>query len=388
LNYRIYIFKRKLENCFIFPFIALGRVYAKLNPLKNNYTHFFFFPFYHTGGAEQVHAAIAENIGNKNCIIFFTKKSINQRYLQHFQNSGCSIKNISVFTDNKWLYPLNFIYRGIVSGYINCLQQAVVLNGQCNFGYKISPWLNPCIKQVELIHSFNSFSWIRIPFLPFIHQTIMISSERIKEHQIQYKKIGIPDSYHLLITHIPNAIKLPAITPINTTNNLRVLFVGRGGTEKRPELFIAIAKQLEAYTFTLVGNMPPTLLENLPSNIITTGNVNDFAVLEDIYRNNDVLIIPSSTEGFPLVFMEAMARGCAVVATPVGDIPLHLFSNYNGLLLSSINPEIVVKETCNWLSALNTETLIKLKTQAQSYAHTNFGQEKFIEAYKTILQLT
>jgi hypothetical protein len=42
-----------------------------ISPLKKEYRVFFFFPFYHTGGAEKVHAQIANATGGNDCIIFF-----------------------------------------------------------------------------------------------------------------------------------------------------------------------------------------------------------------------------------------------------------------------------------------------------------------------------
>lgn len=42
---------------------------------------------------------------------------------------------------------------------------------------------------------------------------------------------------------------------------------------------------------------------------------------EDLLNNADVLILPSYHEGLPLVILEALAAGCAIVATKVGAIP-------------------------------------------------------------------
>jgi hypothetical protein len=221
-----------VENIFIYPFILIGRLLAKLDPLAKEYDIYFFFPFYHTGGAEKVHAQIAKAAGNKNCIIFFTRTSVNKAFLKEFQNSGCDIKDISPIIDKTWLYFLKFIWRGKITSYINNQKKkSIVFNGQSNFGYKISPWIKTDIKQVELIHSFNTFSWIRIPFLPFITQTIMISKLRIEEHLQQYKKLDVPEEFAKRIQFIQNAIELPS-KPCNKNfnANLNVLFVGRGTT--------------------------------------------------------------------------------------------------------------------------------------------------------------
>ena len=187
--YRLLLIKRMIEDVFIFPFILAGRLAAMISPLKKEYRVFFFFPFYHTGGAEKVHAQIANATGGNDCIVFFTKRSADNRFLTEFKKSGCDIKDISKFTDNKWLYVLNLFYRGMITGYINRQQQKpIIFNGQCNFGYKISPWIKKNILQIELIHSFNTFSLIRIPFLTFITKTVMISRKRIEDHKEQYKR--------------------------------------------------------------------------------------------------------------------------------------------------------------------------------------------------------
>ncbi|QYS91352.1 hypothetical protein JJC04_00315 [Flavobacterium covae] len=46
----------------------------------------FFFPYYHTGGAEKVHAAILEAIHPKKCVVFFTKASATSNMLPFLPN--------------------------------------------------------------------------------------------------------------------------------------------------------------------------------------------------------------------------------------------------------------------------------------------------------------
>ena len=56
-----------------------------------------------------------------------------------------------------------------------------------------------------------------------------------------------------------------------------------------------------------------------------TGAIAASEVLE-LMRMTPVFVLPSYTEGFPMVILEAMAMGCAVVATAVGAIPEMLAS--------------------------------------------------------------
>ncbi len=54
-----------------------------------------------------------------------------------------------------------------------------------------------------------------------------------------------------------------------------------------------------------------------------------------------------------MVIEEGMARGCVILATPVGDIPLHVQHNTNGFLFSTIKDEaVIVQEGVDYLSTI------------------------------------
>ena len=387
------IIKRFTEDIFISPFILLGRIIAALKPLKKEYRIFYFFPFYHTGGAEKIHAQVAKATGGSDSIIFFTKKSVDERFLQEFKESGCEIRDISKFTDNKWLYFLNLIYRGIISGYINRQQQTIVFNGQCNFGYKISPWIKRTVPRLELLHSLNTFSYIRIPFLPFISKTVMISKKRIEDHKELYKKYNIPVSFIDRINFIPNAISLPAVGPGKNKNRFTVLYTGRGTAEKRVGLIIKIAeavrKENKEIQFEIAGDVSSAATISDHPYIKFYGALSDEQQLNSIYSTAHIFLLTSSAEGFPLALMEAMANGCAILTTPVGDIPYHVRNEENGFLFSSVEDEAaIINEALKkilWLHD-NYESFLKISANNISYASHNFGIDRFNNDYRQLIK--
>jgi L-malate glycosyltransferase len=117
--YSLFLLKRWIEDVLMYPLILIGRLIALAKPFNKEFDVFFFFPFYSIGGAEKVHAQIAQAVGNDRCIIFFTRRSKNNLFYEEFRKSGCLLVDISKHTDNKWLYFFNIIYRGIISGHIN-----------------------------------------------------------------------------------------------------------------------------------------------------------------------------------------------------------------------------------------------------------------------------
>ena len=396
MTYSLLLVKRLVEHIFIYPFILVGRLIALANPLKKEYRVFFFFPFYHTGGAEKVHAQIAEATGGSDCIIYFTRTSFNDRFFEEFKNSRCQIKDISKFTDNKWLFPLNLIYRGVISGYINHQSRiAIVFNGQSNFGYKISPWINKKAVQVELIHALNTFSLIRIPYLEFYKKKITVSQEIIDKHAQLYKRYNVPENVFEHFTWIRSRIDLPEkkIAKDYFSQPLQLLFVGRNSVEKRPAIIAQIAKNINVAGINAVvefaGDVSSSIPEELFSYCKFLGDINDKEKLNEHYSKAHILLIPSTTESGPLVLMEAMASGAAIISTDVGYVPTFVKDGIAGFIVRNSLPETkIIDEMTQKVIQLNNDRnlLKKMGERNIEIAFENFDINLFHKEYQQLFE--
>jgi glycosyltransferase involved in cell wall biosynthesis len=63
--------------------------------------------------------------------------------------------------------------------------------------------------------------------------------------------------------------------------------------------------------------------------------------MQKIYRQADVFILPSTSEGMPKVLIEALANGLVVIASHVGGIPTLIQNGVNGLLIASRSPSSI-----------------------------------------------
>lgn len=78
---------------------------------------------------------------------------------------------------------------------------------------------------------------------------------------------------------------------------------------------------------------------------------------ENVFRYmmaSDIFILPSISEGFPMVLLEAMSCGLPIIASNVGGISEIIQDNRNGFLVQTGNPEDIAKKV---LILLKDETM-------------------------------
>jgi glycosyltransferase involved in cell wall biosynthesis len=137
----------------------------------------------------------------------------------------------------------------------------------------------------------------------------------------------IPGAFKQLpVTEIPCAVSAGFLsgTIPHREPPVKLLFVGRCDKLKGMDVLIKALKEPalrdQPLALNVVGDWPTQMFEDLPQ-VKLLGSINDPVVLQQVYLSHQVLVLPSYTEGFPIVILEAMASGCSIVSTDVGCIP-------------------------------------------------------------------
>ncbi len=100
----------------------------------------------------------------------------------------------------------------------------------------------------------------------------------------------------------------------------------------------------------------------------------------DLLKLFDIFVLPSIDEGTPMALLEAMASGCAVVATKVGEIPNIIADNIDGILVEKGN----VNALSNKLIKLTSTNMLfhDVAEKAKHKIKEKFSSDKMVHYYK------
>jgi glycosyltransferase involved in cell wall biosynthesis len=168
--------------------------------------------------------------------------------------------------------------------------------------------------------------WERLAVRSWIDQVVSVSRFTAERMKAAY---GLPDSFFRLL---PNAVDLPLSPPPRQSghrNGLRLLTVTRlhlqdryKGCDKVIRALPRILAEVPNARYDLVGEGPlRPELERLAVEIGVRDSIRFHGYVDDqalarIYKEAHLLVMPSTGEGFGIVFLEAWKHGLPVV---VGD---------------------------------------------------------------------
>ena len=136
----------------------------------------------------------------------------------------------------------------------------------------------------------------------------------------------------------------------NTTSpkfeTIKLLYVGRLKIEKGIFSLLNLVKKLpEKITLTIVGESHEAEEKIFQENVNIFPIENDENELIKHYDNHDIFILPSCTEGHPMVLLESLARKRPVI---IFDDIEHVIENKKGIFISKRNQSSLI-ETIDYI---------------------------------------
>ncbi len=166
-------------------------------------------------------------------------------------------------------------------------------------------------------------------------------------------KNNLPQTANKII-EVPAAIEPAWVYENNIAINkpLRFAFLGRYEIRKGVKELSAVLKNLIGkydFEFNFIGPIPNEFKINSPQ-IKYHGSISDANKIKSILQGTDVFVLPSHSEGMPNVILEAMASGCAILATDVGAVNV-MVGDDNGWLIPPINENAIEQKVTEILKS-------------------------------------
>jgi len=369
---------------------------------------FFFFPLASIGGTERVHLDVLNALSDYDKEIYIRYRRNPWKGMAYRKSREANVEGIQLLPEFKKHGTVHIVSRFLeaprcgrligawftkrLTKKINACENPIVVFWHRESIAFLWEHLAPHVKIIDIIHNnsnndspdatYLTMDWAsRLNARVLVHQGLMKFIAPLYEKELQLNDLTSR------LTVIPHGVPIPDSMPNKTSDGFHVLFVGRNAQEKRFPLFLEIAKRLATNTtihFHVVG-IEPSNDSMEQENIQWHGVISDKKSLEALYRYCHVLILTSSSEGFPMVIAEAMASGCVPIVTSVGAIP-NLLQHGKEVFLTS--PDHCVNESVDIINALinDPERFNEQAKKAYIYACKHFDLTRFTLDWRTFIQ--
>lgn len=269
------------------------------------------------------------------------------------------------------LNPFNFSDI-LIACVLKAMQKKILFTMHANIHFKIKSIIK-ILETIRFIINYNFYVLIaeHIVFVTLAQQQSFLA-------YCPWKK-----TVRLKAVVIHNAIESERIIGRRTheSSRLSILFVGRLERAKGIYDLMQIAKQLEREPihFFVAGRGKLVPDSQAVANVTFLGNVPNENLYE-VYDRSDILIVPSYSEAFGIVILEAMARGLAILASDLPCIHEFLHEGRNGYFFPAGDTEAMTSKVLHLhqnrpeLNKIGENNLVDVRkftveNQARQYRH-------------------
>jgi glycosyltransferase involved in cell wall biosynthesis len=182
-----------------------------------------------------------------------------------------------------------------------------------------------------------------------------------------------------------------------------VLWVGRLESQKNPEAFVALARELlrwrENLCFWAIGDAPrhdpgyrPWLCSRVPQDVrkkLRLSLTIDYADMPYVYSmvadSGGCLLSTSLNESLPMTMLEAMACECPVVASAVGGVPELIDSGQTGWLYQPRDGQSALATIKTALGEIDGTRRQRIVAAALSRVRAEHAMERIGQQYAAVL---
>jgi glycosyltransferase involved in cell wall biosynthesis len=243
--------------------------------------------------------------------------------------------------------------------------------------------------KLMIVHGVSSgnYVWSRA-VRDYIHHTIAISP-RISEELVA--RYGFEPARVSIIPHAVDAPFHPVGRSEAQGGPLRVIYAGRLADHDKgclwiPDILAAAGDRPVTLTIAGDGSARAELearLAGAPFAVRFTGMVGQ-AEIAELYRRHDVVLVPSRTEGFGLVIIEAMACGCVPLVSRIQGVTDAIVTDGVDGMLFPIG-DVAAAGAALRMLADDRALLARLKAAALATVGSRYALHHCIDAYAGLI---
>lgn len=207
------------------------------------------------------------------------------------------------------------------------------------------------------------------------------------------------------VCRIPNGIDTEYFSPVNHIKRKGILYVGKlnkhKGLKETLQAYLKIENIIKEDLYLVGRGISKEVFEKMSffldshkkdkvGELIEKGRIHLLGELyppdlRELYRRSKLLVLPSLTEGFPLVVLEALSCETPAIASDVGSIPEVIQNGKNGYLIPKGDPDELAQAIARMFKNYHSG-LQRLCRDSVSDYEINSRAREYINLFQDVLK--